>query len=262
MENLPPEGITIGPEKSQDDFDYQKVKDFVLSKYENQIQAHDFLNQEKARDEMTDEKMAALKFLVEYQDALTQILLYTTEKSRIELVWAALENRYRSNYGQKGKIAFRAIRDAVVSQVAAYKIFSEIDMNPIQPTTDEDIKLATDLKLSDGSLVQVKGRKRAGEAGLFDVTKALHEGISLNTGEIEAEMPRQLHKFANNFRRKVAKYTKTENLPKLFILAIPLDKVDHITGKPSDDLVDTVRYWFALHNQKLEESTDLENGKN
>lgn len=231
-------------------FDFETCKSFLLSGYKENMRSQELLRGQTDRSTLSDQVESALRYSAKYSSALTSLMLYSPGRAKTEPVLADLEKNMRGTYRRRGRLAFQGLRDAAASQAAAYKIFEAIGRKPEQPSIEEDVTLAIDLKLNDGSLIQVKGRKDIRQAGIFEVTPPHSPGLAFDQGTLIESYDGGIARQMAYFRRKIDKYHHEGEDTRLYMLALPLDKIDLVTGDPTEDLIDTVRYWFTMHDEQ------------
>lgn len=204
----------------------------VIPWFKEQIDYH-----QNSADAQSEEGVRSREQLAEYMYLVTHFILFNgDDREYLEKFWAKLyeaDEQLSWMEKEKFKAQLRSFQKGVLTQVAAYKIFEALNMNPRLATPQDDIKYKIDLWIVDNTPVQVKGR-----------TSGMVKILRLEDKNKDEKRPKGVTNLINKHLKKFEQHVRQYegNLdPSGVLIAIDWGSFDAITGEPTAESIRTAR---------------------
>lgn len=188
----------------------------------------------QVRGQHTPEALELREQMIQYQDVLAHyIIAQGNDREALKSFWQRAEA-----IAEKSRAGgtFGSMRNGVLTQVAAYKIFEKIERQPRRPHPKEDLNLKVDLWIDQDTPIQIKGRTSGAPKVLaLEDSKVRKPGVS-----------RLLMKHLRKFKRNITRDQPINDEGELqaFLLALPRQTFDPVTGEPSQEAIEYVKEYF------------------
>ncbi len=182
----------------------------------------------------------AIQSLTQYHFLLSHFVEQNSDdKAFLEDFWYTIEQLgVAANDLRQAQIT----RSGVVSQVAAYKIFKRLGRHPQLSHPREDAFEAIDMWSDDDTAIQVKTGKKASDELLLDTDSIAFPGIESREGDVVQHVNTDLMRDIARFTTKSDDYGKRIGKKiKGYYAVIPRQTFDHVTGEPSEEIVERFR---------------------
>jgi hypothetical protein len=180
--------------------------------------------------------------LTQYQYLLTHFIKNNIENREfIKNFWAVLERlAENTNFSSR----FEIIKKGILTQVATYKIFEYLHKHPHLSHPEQDAFEAIDLLTETGDAIQIKSTQTEKPEFIEIDTQVAVGGV-----EVEDKRKKTVANISSHYQYKVQlagekmeSYINRMNQGgarrvKAFMLVVPMNMVDQITGKPNTELV-------------------------
>lgn len=186
-----------------------------------------------------------IKDLTEYKFLMTHFLMANTADSAfLKLFWKTAEKIARRASSEK---ELAMLRTEMASQLAVHTILRTLGKNPKLALPEEDAYHAIDLWADVGEAVQIMTSERQ-DAAVIET-----DVIAFPAARTDTEYVRQffsgqewISRKNKAFRTKVDLYARRMGRTiNAYMLVIPLNQIDRLTGEPSADLVNFFRQEFG-----------------
>ena len=188
--------------------------------------------------------------LSKYNNQVTSFVLdRREEKGILSNFWQLFEEAYQEEYSdsQAAKMA-NSSRVGILSQVAVFEAFRELDLEPRLAKEDEDARFNIDLWAKDGRAFQIKNYNK-NEPLIFGRDKSVDAVREYYDAPLD--MAPKISDFIRHGMREMVNYGhKTQQDVKPFFILAPNSMFDPVTGKPNEALVDFFRQRFPLDKQE------------
>jgi hypothetical protein len=198
----------------------------------------------EARKEEYRKRMRLVERLTEYQFLLTDLIVRSKDREYLLRFWDSTEKLAAIDHSQPemGKM-----KDAVLSQAAIYLLFDELGKHPRLSHPKEDAFNAIDLWTDDHQAIQVKG---APKSETFEVVPAADTiafpGIAFADGQKTKHYNSYITAERQYLRAKLDHYAKATNQEiEGYLMVIPRNRRDQVTGQPDASIVEAARGVFA-----------------
>lgn len=184
-------------------------------------------------EEIEDEKQLADAYRdrTEYQFLITHFVASQAEHPEgLPALWRELKDIAREHDEQQN---FSMFQRGVVTQVATHRIFKELGFAPRFAHPEEDAFKKVDLWSDPKHAVQIKGSSRE-EFGIYKTSEVGPASTEVSDGRTRRIFDSDI----NSFKTKLKSFG--EGVEGYFIV-VPSDKIDFMTGKPSEEIVKLVR---------------------
>lgn len=203
------------------------------------------------RRAMEKKKKDLLIRLTQNQFLLTDtVVKYAKDRSYLEGFWKSTE--LFANFKHAEGVMART-RESVLAQASIYQLFEKLDKHPSLSHPSEDAFSAIDLWIAEGEekqAVQVKGAPKKEEFSVIPAT----ERISFPGVAVHGKEGKQHHYNAyaqdehDKFCAKLDQYNKTTHQAiEGYLIVIPRDRRDSVTGEPDATLVEEARARLVAH---------------
>lgn len=203
------------------------------------------------RRAMEKKKKDLLIRLTQNQFLLTDtVVKYAHDPSYLEGFWKSTEllANFKHAEGTMGRT-----RESVLAQASIYQLFEKLNKHPSLSHPSEDAFNAIDLWIAEGEekrAVQVKGAPKKEEFSVIPAAERISfPGVAVHTKEGQ-----QHHYNAytqdehNKFCAKLDQYNRTTHQAvEGFLIVIPRDRRDPVTGEPDAILVEEARTRLGAH---------------
>lgn len=247
----------------RNDAEIARLKQDYIEQYPDQLEGveiifglEQYLKDQEAIDPDKQERKPTNKdarkifqSITEYNFLLTHFIYNNSnDKAFLEKLWAVLGAMADR---KKELPQFHQLQRGIATQVATALILKELGLKPKLSHPSEDAFNAIDL-WTDTAAVQIKGGKQRLIDNVFIETDTIAfpgiEATRKMTGEEKKELSKTYHinshmfQEAQRFQTKLSKYNKLtgKNMRGYFFM-IPYQKIDFVTGKPTPDLIATVK---------------------
>ncbi|MFH2063288.1 MAG: hypothetical protein ABIJ46_03995 [bacterium] len=132
------------------------------------------------------------------------------------------------------------LRLGILSQVAVFKTFESLGLKPKLSHPREDAFKATDLWTGEGEAIQVKGHY---EGPVVATTENVSPtGVQVRGDDGELHFDSYMSNVMQAFRLKIEQYGRSIGRDiKGYLVQIPYNEFDGVTGKPTDEIIEFVR---------------------
>jgi len=181
------------------------------------------------------------------QFVLTHFIAVSGEdKEFLRLFWDAAERLAKD---KNRLVELNRMRRGVLSQVAVYKVFQALGLNPKLSHPKEDAFHATDLWSESGHAIQVKGHREG--AGVISTEEISPSGVQVEDDRGVRHFDSYLNHEMQKFRMKVKRYGALLKKPmKGYLVQVPYSEFDAVTGEPTPKIIEFVK-------QNLPKSEDM-----
>ncbi|MDP3770972.1 MAG: hypothetical protein Q8R16_01585 [bacterium] len=175
--------------------------------------------------------------ITEYQFLFTHYLLSAGEdKTFLQRFWNVAD-QIADRIGQRAELD--KLRRGLLSQVAAFRVLQELGREPHLSHPSEDAFRAVDLWAGDDTAIQVKGEaRRLDQPAVVEVNDVAFPVVKTRSADDRAHFNANLHKTHARFRMRLREYGQlTGKAYRGYVLVIPNQKIDFVTGEPAPELV-------------------------
>lgn len=131
-------------------------------------------------------------------------------------------------------------RKSALSQVAILKVLEALGKRPRVAHPQEDAFHAIDLWMDQESVIQIKGGSK--KAAVIETDAISFPGIEVQGEDQTQHFNSFLSHHAQKFKTKISDYESVIGRKiKRFLVAIPYNKFDSVTGEPKEDFVEMIR---------------------
>lgn len=197
------------------------------------------------RRAMEKKKKDLLIRLTQHQFLLTDVVVkYAHDRSYLDGFWKSTELLANFKHAEGSMVR---TKESVLAQASIYQLFAQLGKHPSLSHPSEDAFNAIDLWIAEGEekqAVQVKGAPKKEEFTVIPTTEQISfPGVALHTKE-----GKQQHYNAytqdehDKFCAKLDRYNKvTHQSIEGYLIVIPRDRRDAVTGAPDVALVEEAR---------------------
>ena len=175
--------------------------------------------------------------ITEYQFLFTHYLLSAGEdKAFLQRFWSVAD-QIADRTGQRAELD--KLRRGLLSQVAAFRVLQALGREPHLSHPSEDAFRAVDLWAGDDTAIQVKGEaRRLDEPAVIEVDDVAFPAVETRSVDDRAHFNANLHKTHARFRMRLREYGQlTGRAYRGYVLVIPNQKIDFVTGEPAPELI-------------------------
>lgn len=218
-------------ERHAEDAPLAELVSHVHGYIENHIRASHSRQEES--QELRDE---IFETLTSFHMEMTAFIADRSEdKEVVEELWSLLAEAVSD---PEDREQINRMRTGVLTQVAVQKLFEASGGAPHLSSPEEDFRHAIDLWLDDHTAVQIKG-VRGNVNRLITRTETI--GFPATVSKNRYVNSSIMHELSR-FKFKIEEYARTtERDITGLLVAVPYDQIDHVTGKPSDALVERIK---------------------
>lgn len=252
--------------KSRDESLLQSLHEEYLSRYPTQHEGVEVIfglarhieegrRLEEGGFEQKADKLQMIESRAQYHYLLTHYLaMHSEEKEHLATLWNIMElatsqlpprpsdavHERNRHYGARTE--FNQLRKGVLSQVATWHLFRGLGYDAQLAHPAQDAFRATDLWATEDTVVQVKGTPHALEFEEvetigFPAVSLMHDDGSEEYIETNTHLSESL----TNFRMNLKSYgKKIEKNLKGYVVYIPYQEFDQITGIPSENILQEI----------------------
>ena len=175
--------------------------------------------------------------ITEYQFLFTHYLLNAgDDKPFLQRFWNVAE-QIADRDGHRAELD--KLRRGLLSQVAAFRVLQALGREPHLSHPSEDAFRAVDLWAGDDTAIQVKGEaRRLDQPAVIEAEDAAFPAVETRSADDRAYFNANLHKTNARFRMKLRQYGQlTGKAYRGYVLVIPNQKIDFVTGEPAPELI-------------------------
>lgn len=175
--------------------------------------------------------------ITEYQFLFTHYLLSAgDDKTFLQRFWIVAEG-IADRTGNREEL--NKLRRGVLSQVAAFRVLQALGREPHLSHPSEDAFRAVDLWAGDDTAIQVKGEaRRLDEPAVIEADDVAFPAVETRSADDRAYFNANLHKTHARFRMRLREYGRlTGKAYRGYVLVIPNQKIDFVTGEPAPELI-------------------------
>ncbi len=194
-----------------------------------------------------NERKDAIRELTEYQFLLTHFLIENSKnKERLEKFWKILEETASVSENTE---EFQKMKQGVLGQVAIFLAFDKLNLHPRLAHPSLDMFNQIDLQAEDTNLkeeidFQIKTSKGASSAVIFSSSKVYFPSVEVNQKDNTVINVANKHFALKNleFQMHLKEYQEMiKKQVKGYLVVLPYQEIDSITGQPSQELVDFMK---------------------
>lgn len=175
--------------------------------------------------------------ITEYQFFFTHYLLNAGDnKAFLQRFWTAAEG-IADRIGHREEL--NKLRRGLLSQVAAFRVLEALGREPHLSHPSEDAFRAVDLWAGDDTAIQVKGEaRRLDQPAVVEADDVAFPAVETRSVDDRTYFNANLQKTNARFRMKLRQYgAQTGKRYRGYVLVIPNQKIDFVTGEPAPELV-------------------------
>lgn len=238
--------------ESGDDERIAELKQRYVAEFPDQLEGVEvlfavrrMLEQQRVLDERREDpdyraEREQYRDLTESQFLFTHFLVSNRkDKEMLGRFWVIAE---RVAKGLHALPNLNRLRRGLLSQVAAHATLDALGLNPMLSHPDEDAFRSVDLWAGTRTAVQVKGSMEVERPAVLTADTLAFPHIQTKHRSQRRAYSAKLFHDSQRFRAKLQQYaTQTGRALEGFLLVIPYSKIDFITGKPAEELVEFFR---------------------
>lgn len=175
--------------------------------------------------------------ITEYQFFFTHYLLNAgDDKAFLQRFWTVAEG-IADRIGHREEL--NKLRRGLLSQVAAFRVLEALGREPHLSHPSEDAFRAVDLWAGDDTAIQVKGEaRRLDQPAVVEADDVAFPAVETRSADDRTYFNANLQKTNARFRMKLRQYgAQTGKRYRGYVLVIPNQKIDFVTGEPAPELV-------------------------
>lgn len=232
-----------------------EVKERYLKEYPDQLEAvealfgiREVLRMQKSLDRKRErgevhKDRKVFQDLTEYQFLFTHFLASNSEdKQMLEQFWIVVE-RAAKEMDQLPDL--NRLRRGILSQVATVRLLEALGLQPQLSHPEQDAFDAIDLWAAGGTAVQVKGSAEAMQPAFIESDELAFPSIATRHRAEHRHFNSKLAHDSARFRAKLKQYAeRTRQELRGYLLVIPNEKIDFVTGEPAPELIEFFRREF------------------
>ena len=189
-------------------------------------------------------RMRLVERLTEYQFLLTDLIVrFSKDESYLSNFWDSMESLATQDHstGEMGKM-----KDAVLSQAAIFQLFEELGKHPHLSHPKEDAFNAIDLWTDGHQAIQVKGAPKSESFEIVPANETItFPGITVSDGARTKHYNSYISAERQYLKAKLDKYREsTHQNIEGFLVLIPRNQRNPITGAPNPEIVDAAKTIF------------------
>jgi len=247
--------------KADDNEKIKALKEKYESEYPDQLEGiavlfglQDYFSNSKKLEELKGKKWKEEEKKVmtdpsEFQFLLTHFIsINGHNKEFLRTFWEVLEKTAETGGNLK---QLHIMRQSILGQVAALKIFEAIGAKPKLSHPGEDVFKSIDMWSKNEDAIQIKSNRKITEPMMTETDTAFFPGVITEDDEERCHYNSKYFADNQRFGLNLKKYGKIIG-KKLrgYFLVVPTAQFDFITGEPSEKIIEFVRDYTNKTKEK------------
>lgn len=238
--------------KADDNEKIKALKEKYESEYPDQLEGiavlfglQDYFSNSKKLKELKgqkwgEEEKEVITNSTEFQFLLTHFIsINEHNKEFLRTFWEVLEKTAETGGNLK---QLHIMRQSILSQVSALKIFEALGAKPKLSHPREDAFEAIDMWSKNEDAIQIKSNKNITEPMMTETDTAFFPGVITEDDEERCRYNSKYFADNQRFGLNLKKYGKIIGKKlKGYLLVVPTAQFDFITGEPSEKIIEFVR---------------------